>query len=360
MTVVTHERWSVIARRLREAHSLRDVVETETGQAGQKQGSWTLYFCPFHANSHTRALGVGPDDTHWKCFAGCGAGDVVDFIARLYQESVVEASRRLGMEPDPAAVAARRASREREQERERAKQRAKRAWLESEQPWKRYHANLEHEPRAQAWWQARGVRRDWQVYWWLGYNPDLYATPDHGGLGPASVIPYFDLAGHVRTLQHRLWNAEGTSKYRFEGGLGDAVWIARPDMGVKDQEVVVVEGAIKGMVTHVLGVHAERQVIAFPAKASDGDVGDLLAAARRVWLIPDPDTWKRPKTAGSAWEPPVLTQARNLGNKAFIITLEAKIDDELLAGRLTPEQLAWYLANAMPSLHFLRRGKIAS
>ncbi len=34
--------------------------------------------CPFHDDQHA-SFGVNTRDTYWNCFAGCGAGSIIDF-----------------------------------------------------------------------------------------------------------------------------------------------------------------------------------------------------------------------------------------------------------------------------------------
>ena len=45
---------------------------------------WAQGICPFH-DDHNKSLSVGVADGHggWRCFAGCGAGDLVSFHSRL-------------------------------------------------------------------------------------------------------------------------------------------------------------------------------------------------------------------------------------------------------------------------------------
>jgi CHC2 zinc finger len=49
--------------------------------------------CPFHDDKHNSFSVYQSEDGswHWKCFAGCGGGDEVDFLAKLRQLSVSEA-----------------------------------------------------------------------------------------------------------------------------------------------------------------------------------------------------------------------------------------------------------------------------
>ena len=59
---------------------IEDVI---TGTAPlKKQGRALQGFCPFHDNHRTPALAVWPETQTWKCFSGCGGGDVFDWIEK--------------------------------------------------------------------------------------------------------------------------------------------------------------------------------------------------------------------------------------------------------------------------------------
>jgi DNA primase len=51
---------------------------------GQKTGTndWVNGFCPFHEDVKTRSFSFNARTLAWKCFAGCGQGDVFSFVMR--------------------------------------------------------------------------------------------------------------------------------------------------------------------------------------------------------------------------------------------------------------------------------------
>lgn len=78
---------------------------------GLKVGRGNMACCPFH-NDHTPSMKLNED--YFYCF-GCGAsGDVIDFVAKLFNLSSYDAAKKLvydfGIDPDkpPAAAALRK------------------------------------------------------------------------------------------------------------------------------------------------------------------------------------------------------------------------------------------------------------
>ena len=67
--------------------------------------------CPFHEDSSASfSLYVGDDgEERWKCFAGCGQGDAIDFLAKHRGLSNADACREYlrlaGVTPPPASPA---------------------------------------------------------------------------------------------------------------------------------------------------------------------------------------------------------------------------------------------------------------
>lgn len=57
---------------------------------------WAQGRCPFH-DDHNASLSVRLDGErgHWRCFAGCGHGDLVSFHMRLIDRPFIEAVRDL-------------------------------------------------------------------------------------------------------------------------------------------------------------------------------------------------------------------------------------------------------------------------
>lgn len=50
----------------------------------QNASGWAMARCPFHKDEHeSLSVHLSGDCGGWKCFAGCGQGDVVAFHQRL-------------------------------------------------------------------------------------------------------------------------------------------------------------------------------------------------------------------------------------------------------------------------------------
>lgn len=63
----------------------------------QRAGSEWKGCCPFHDDrSPSLAIYLKDSVWRWNCFAGCGTGDVLDFVQRLHNVSLREAARMLG------------------------------------------------------------------------------------------------------------------------------------------------------------------------------------------------------------------------------------------------------------------------
>lgn len=59
-------------------------------------GGWAQARCPFHDDSNASfSVKLGDYNGAWKCFAGCGAGDMVSFHMRQTGLTFAEAARAL-------------------------------------------------------------------------------------------------------------------------------------------------------------------------------------------------------------------------------------------------------------------------
>ena len=57
---------------------------------------WAQGRCPFHEDSNASfSVRLDGERGHWRCFAGCGHGDLVSFHMRLIERPFVEAVRDL-------------------------------------------------------------------------------------------------------------------------------------------------------------------------------------------------------------------------------------------------------------------------
>ncbi len=80
---------------IRRDYSLAEVVGASVRLVPMGNGWKGL--CPFHPD-RLPSLSVydGRHGARWHCFAGCGGGDVIDFVCKLHQVGVTEAIRILG------------------------------------------------------------------------------------------------------------------------------------------------------------------------------------------------------------------------------------------------------------------------
>jgi DNA primase len=75
---------------IKQAHSLPDVAAA-AGLKLLRAGSEYRACCPFHAD-RSPSFTIYKGGTRWCCFAGCGEGDVLDFIAKLHHVGLREAA----------------------------------------------------------------------------------------------------------------------------------------------------------------------------------------------------------------------------------------------------------------------------
>jgi hypothetical protein len=318
---------------VRRANPLIETIERLTGQQGKVVNhGWSLFFCPFHDDGAKRSFNVNPEKDHWRCFGDCNTGgDVVDFVMKFRGVDFLTAVKELGAPELSQEDRERWAAKRHADELEAAERMARRRELwRSAQPWEALHKQLGAEQRQ--WYLRRGIPDDWQDFWCLGWTPQLW------DLGPAFSIPFWNTEHECQTMQYRLQVESDRGKYRFEPDLGSAAFIARPDMPLTGQ-ILVVEGAFKAMVAHIKGTHCKLQVIGLPSKVSDGGICERLRQAERVWILGDPDAWDRPKNAPKDWLPAPIRWAQCIGQQARIIRHPTKIDDALLAGWLTSQGL---------------------
>ncbi|MEA3351975.1 MAG: CHC2 zinc finger domain-containing protein [Chloroflexota bacterium] len=69
---------------IKERIDIGKLVESDLGPPVRESGDWQLYFCPFHPNSRTPALGVNVETGTFKCFSCQEQGDI--FTWRMLRE----------------------------------------------------------------------------------------------------------------------------------------------------------------------------------------------------------------------------------------------------------------------------------
>ncbi len=61
---------------IKERIDLSKIVEGAIGSPVEESGDWQLYFCPFHTNTRSPALGINIDSNTFKCFSCQVQGDI--------------------------------------------------------------------------------------------------------------------------------------------------------------------------------------------------------------------------------------------------------------------------------------------
>lgn len=270
---------------------LRDEIIRFIGEPDrQSTQAYNIHPCPFHAEKTIGAFHVWQDRYH--CFS-CGAdGDVFDAWEHFTNKSLVELLKERG-NIDPAEANQRAAEIEKRAEQARAAVEAERARqlekLHESEKHTLYHDALRENAAGRQLWRSRGISEDWQAYWQLGYSPKFkYKT--RAGLATSNtlVIPVKKVGGDVVTIRHRIVNALDGNKYRPEiAGLGAHPFICNTDIE-RANDLIIVEGEIKAMVTFATWDARGMQVIGVPSKSMMIEY-IKMARGRNTVVVPDPD-----------------------------------------------------------------------
>jgi len=154
----------------------------------------------------------------------------------------------------------------------------------------------------------------------------------------AFSIPYFAPDETPVTMQYRFAQPNGLGKYRGEPDLGSYGFITRRDL--KFDKILMVEGAKKAMVSHVLGTNGQMQCIGYWSENNVGgpEIDDLLIKAKSVWWWPD--------NGKQAYDWALKHIARlGIEAKTRIVRFHMKPDDALLRG-MTSQQFKAVLNQA--------------
>lgn len=225
--------------------------------------------------------------------------------------------------------------REREAAERRRKDEAEQALehLRREKVWLEYVGLM--DSAARAWWEARGVPADWQTHLQLGYSPNYHYMADgQERTSPAHAIPYFHTGWAFQTIQFRL-DTTAADRYRFKAGTHAAYYNTEPEDPIGEQ-VIICEGATKGIVTRVYAVEKGVTVLAVPSKAAWGGVVEAVAEAQRVYVLLDPDGQQE-----------AYKLARAIGDRAKVVKLFGKVDDLIVHHDLSRRDLAAHLRQAL-------------
>jgi hypothetical protein len=358
-TIATLEKAGITEAQIDDVKDRTDLIEVFEKLYPEKdlrqEGHNLKTSCPFHTETNRHEFKLEPTKQQWFCWSGpCGGGDVFTLVMKTLHLPFIEAYKWLGGDQEitpekKAQLQSERELRNVERERKAAEKELKitnlRTSIEAQQFWTKLSECMTHEQIA--WWEKAGIPHDWQQYWGLGYSkdighdfyqhfygfiPEMLQDPSHA---EAYSIPYL-LAGHFQTMQWRFTTPNGMGKYHFSAWLSSHAFITRPDLDF--DSILVVEGAKKAMVTHILGTLAKMQVIGLPSEnVIPNDILPVLQAAGSVWVLLDPDSWLKGWTA---------QHVATIGPNAYAVNLPGKIDDHLLAGNLTSRDLRGVLKRA--------------
>ena len=298
-----------------------------------KQGSDRVY-CPFcqpggKAKSNSPAMKI--KDGRFYCYGCAEHGDAIDYIMKRNNVDFITACRELGWNGTPAdRIELQKKQAEHEAKRLEAQRKHEQevdkvlATLQTEDIIAGLHRRLTDDHRA--WWEKRGVPREWQDHLRLGYVPNKSYYGHDGQLytSTAYSIPYFHENFTLKTIQYRLDNPQRPQdRYRFENGLPSSWYLTEPQLPLQER-VVICEGAIKSIVTRCYGIEDETiSVIAVPAKSVWCGVEDAVKHCSVVWVILDPD--------GTA---KAIELAKRIGKTARVVELPDKVDDALMGGMM--------------------------
>jgi hypothetical protein len=300
--------------------------------------------CPIHIGTDKNEFSIYEENgkQYYKCFSGgCGSGDVIDFYMAWRKVDLKTAINYFmgDKKPDPATmtnVAVERAERAEKKLKETiATAQAALKDLQEARAWEGYHKQLEENEEARTLWEKRGIPIVWQDIWMLGYCNAFRVSTSEGMLTtPSLTMPIFGPDWELLNIRHRLLNPlNPKDKYRPERvGLSSQAFMTDPDLGMKADNVLVVEGEIKSMVTYIALDSPKWQVLGIPGKTWFHKIIDKLQG-KRVIICFDPDAKEEAKIA-----------AQSVNGR--IINLAMKIDDAIMAGYLDKSHLRHLLTMA--------------
>ncbi|MDD1777638.1 MAG: hypothetical protein LUQ65_05660 [Candidatus Helarchaeota archaeon] len=239
---------------------------------------------------------------------------------------------------DPETIALLQAQAKEAEDKREEERRIKLAEFSTGDLWNELHRRMGDEQRE--WWRKAGVPNSWQDYLKLGYIQDKIYKKSAALLhSPAYTIPYFGYGFVFKTIQYRLCNPDDPNdRYRFEADLGTSYYMTTPSLKIGD-DVIVCEGAKKGMVTKIYG-EPKMTVLAVPSKVDWRNCGILEAIkdCGRVYIIFDPDCYEQPPDSNSSWMPQPVLFSREIGSSARIIECPVKADDAFVNFGMTKDE----------------------
>jgi len=331
--------------RIRSENDLVQIAEHAGAIFKKSNGEWRSH-CPIHNGDNKNAFAVYTvgSEQHYKCFTReeCGTGDVIDFVQKKYGYSFNQACEWLGGEQiqDPIQVArlAEERARRNIEELEAATNKALGVLkeLRETETWLQYHLSLEENKAAQKIWEQNGIPVDWQNYWQLGYCNNFTIMTDAGKwTSPTLTIPIFSGENwDLQNIKHRLLNPyKPGDKYRPEKpGLTATPFYCNPEMMLEANQILIVEGEKKAMVTYLTIEDSSIQIIGLPGKNQWRSLLNKFAS-QSIYILLDPDA---------------IDQAREFSKlvNGRIISLAMKVDDAIIDGALDKNGIRRLLAGA--------------
>lgn len=203
------------------------------------------------------------------------------------------------------------------------------AFLRKSEVWEEYYSSLGLVGRQ--YWEQRGISRDWQDFWRLGYQP-----MSRWGL-PSATIPLFDHAWQAVNVKHRLiGNNEPGQKYRYElSHIPAPLFRCLPatDLG---GHVVAIEGEIKAMVVFAVIGDDKMAVVGLPGANPGQHIVSTFDKAEQITLVLDPGA-----------EAAAEKLAKQLGQQRCRVLIPMmKIDDAILSAKMSAFDVKHLLAQA--------------
>jgi hypothetical protein len=307
---------------------------TMAGGNPEKSGGRYSCACPLHGGENETAFSIYFDKGRWKwhCFTrDCGGGDAISFVEKWQGLKFKEACEFIMGEKvsDPEILVKSASDRLAEARIEEIAARERREARVKELQHAERHL-FYHRLRGQ-WgvdaWNKRGLDEGMQEWFLLGACEDFtYKVKDEVFHSPTLSIPFRGEQGELLALQHRLINPHNPKdKYRPDiTGIETPPFLSVPTMGYNGSLIVVVEGAIKSMVTWSRISEPDVQVIGVPVQGGYKRLTESLTG-KNVIVIPDPNG--NTTNEKTLQQPVDLARATN----GKLLRLPQKVDDYLLA-----------------------------
>lgn len=322
---------------------------TMAGGKPEKANGRYACACPLHGGENETAFSIYFDKGRWKwhCFSGdCGTGDAISFVEKWQKLTFVQAcefilGERIN-EPEHLYKSAAERLEEARIEEQAAKERkeARLKELQTAEKHLFYHKN--RGAWARELWQKRGLDEGMQDFFYLGACDDFeYKVKNNYYHTPTLSIPFMGEQGELLALQHRLVNPiNPKDKYRPDvSGITVPPFLSIPTMGFNGGLIIVVEGAIKAMVTWASLTETDFQVIGTPTQSGYSQLTEQLRGKSPI-VIPDPK--------GNTKDEKVLRKPFELAKETggTVLELPEKIDDYILETGMKPNELFRLLKQA--------------